>query len=48
MVIYIDQVNTQSIMSRGQIVSEPNWKDLVGKTIKHIQKIDGKIMITLK
>jgi len=52
MVIYIghDQEVSQPqyLMSRGIMITQPNWKELVGKTIKHIQKIDGKIMLTLK
>jgi hypothetical protein len=50
MVIYIETSPSgmQQLASSGKPLPTEDWKQLVGKTIKHVQKIDGKVMFTLK
>lgn len=50
MTVYVeeDQKGKLQLKSKGYEIPQNEWKTLKGMSVKNVQKVDGKIMFTLK
>lgn len=50
MTVYAEKAEDgkQKLYDQGEEIKQKDWDAIKGKTIKNIQKLDGKILFTLK